>query len=216
MKTVLSILFCSLVFSTICQSFHFEDTNTTLIKNVSQSPAHWYIEIFSDSQTDVVLRWKAHFQNIPSAWQISLDTQDNMTEHIQHTDSSDFTLFGSPEFPQKLIIGAVLENTPGNGTVFFDIYNPSNISEFQTISYHFIIAELGLNELTNEDFIRFENGFILTKDKQDAEFNSYDLSGKLIQSQIKPYFDISTIKKKEMQLLEIKQGHKHVIIKLIK
>lgn len=138
------LLFLLLLFSTgftKAQIFSIPDTSAVLIKTTNQSPAHWYIEVISNLQVDTNLRWIAHFSNIPSQWGINFD--DGTTAHpvVNDLDSADFVLAPTTQFPLKLIIGAMLNNTPGHGIVYFDIFDPDNRTEIQTISYEFIITQ---------------------------------------------------------------------------
>ncbi len=129
------------------QVFHFQNTTTTLELTTQQTPAHWYIEIFNDVGVDTTLRWKSNFVNIPAAWSVQLDVQTGIFLNIQSGDSADFLLKDSMLFPQKLIIGAWLNNTPTVGSVFFDIYDPYTPGSTITIEYHFIITPpLGTGE----------------------------------------------------------------------
>lgn len=143
MKFSLSFLLCFCLNVALGQSFYFIENETTLIKTVEQSPAHWYIEIYSNEIVDTTLRWKAHFDNVPVEWTISLDDQNSYHADINDLDSADFTLYSNLTFPQKLIIGAETNNTPATATVWFEIYNPFVPTERDTIYYHFIISEVG-------------------------------------------------------------------------
>lgn len=139
------VLFIGYVFFSLGvngQSFYFIDHETTLIKTVAQSPAHWYIEIYSNEIVDTTLRWKAHFDNVPIEWNISFDDQNNYYAAVNDVDSADFTLFSNLTIPQKLIIGAETNNTPATATVWFEIYDPASSEYRDSIYYHFIISEV--------------------------------------------------------------------------
>ena len=167
-------------FLSFAQSFHIDDTSVVLIKNTSQSPAHWYIEILSDLTVDTTLRWQTTFSNIPPDWEINFDTQSTNHPIIQDGDSADFTLLSGLGFPQKLIIGAMLNNTPGNGIVYFDIYNPNAPSFKQTISYEFIVSSLGINELIEEGFIQILNDILYFENGKATSIEFFTLSGQLV------------------------------------
>lgn len=163
---LLGILVClnNLVFG---QVFHFNDTSAVLIKTTNQSPAHWYLEIISDLQVDTNLRWVSHFSTIPSQWVISFDDGTYSDNSIADLDSADFLLTPTGSFPLKLIIGATLNNTPGHGIVYFDIFDPDNRSIKQTISYEFIITEqgAGLEELAQSTWYSIQhNKAVISED----------------------------------------------------
>lgn len=122
------------------QVFHFQNTTATIIKTTAQSPAHWYLEIYNDIGIDTTLRWKADISNVPAAWTITFDDENNFYNNLQTGDSADFTLYDSLQFPQKLIIGAFTNNVPATGSVFIDVYDPANPSAAVTIEYLFIIT----------------------------------------------------------------------------
>ena len=162
------------------QVFHFDDTTTTIIKTTAQSPAHWYIEIFNDIGVDTTLRWKTHFENIPPQWNINFETQGGYFDPVFDGDSADFILHDSLDFPQKLIIGAATANTPGNGSVFFDIYDPYNPTVVVTIEYHFIITSVGTEELTTDPILKILPGFIEFYSMKPGKFLIASLSGQVV------------------------------------
>jgi len=188
MKKIFTIAFLAISSLVIGQNFHVTNPTTTLVKTTDQSPAHWYIEVYNDVNPDsLLLRWKASFSNIPSAWQINLDDQDNYTTDINDGDSSDFYLHADLSFPQKLIIGAVLNNTTGVGSVFFDLYEPSNPSTVVQIEYHFIVTQgtLGIVELSDDSWLtQKENIFIFNDDAIGHQLTIYSTEGKTLFSGI--------------------------------
>lgn len=145
-KLFLIPLFILLSCVTSAQVFHFDQDSTALIKNVNQSPAHWYLEIFNDVGVDTTLRWKCHFVNIPAQWNANFDDQDNFHPTVNDGDSSDFTLYSGLSLPQKLIIGAAFNGTPGVGSYLFDIYDPYTPQDVTEIEYHYIVGQAGLGE----------------------------------------------------------------------
>jgi len=136
----LILTLCHIHFS-FGQIFHFDEDSTVLIKDVSQSPAHWYLEIFNDIGIDTTLRWKCHYSNVPAQWNANFDDQNMFYPTVLSGDSADFILYSGLSFPQKLIIGVTLNGTPGIGTYYFDIYNPETPDQFVTIQYHFIVSQ---------------------------------------------------------------------------
>lgn len=144
-------LFFLILISTISfgQAFHFDYHSRTLIKTTNQSPAHWYIEIFNDSGVDTTLRWKSRFVDVPIEWNMSLDDQNVYHSNLQDNDSADFTLYSGLAIPQKLIIGATLNDTPGDGYVYFDVYDPNDPANFETIFFRFIITEETASQIEN-------------------------------------------------------------------
>lgn len=146
------------------QVFHFDQDSTALIKNVNQSPAHWYLEIFNDAGIDTTLRWKCHFLNIPAQWNGNFDDQNNFYSTLNDGDSADFTLYSGLAFPQKLIIGAAFNGTPGVGSYLFDIYDPYTPADITTIEYHYIVGQADLNEIGSGQWVR-RNGEILMFDE---------------------------------------------------
>ena len=128
------------------QAFHFDLTERILIKTVVQSPAHWYLEIYNDVAIDTTLRWKTSFSNIPAQWDINFDDQNTNHVFVQSGDSADFTLYAGPVDPQKLIIGAEFNGISGEGSTFFDVYDPEDLSTSVTIRFKFIVSPLGITE----------------------------------------------------------------------
>lgn len=173
----------SLSFSGLTQIFYFEDTETTLTKETNQSPVHWYVEIFSNIQLDSVLRWKADFVNIPNEWNINFDCQSMSFPTVGHNDSADFVFWSEPEFPQKLIIGAMLNDTPGNGSVYFDVYDPYNREEVERIAFHFFISLSANASLFASDLssvISLENGVMHNISTTHLSCSIFDSEGKTI------------------------------------
>ncbi len=176
----LLILLCS--FQAKSQIFSFSDTSALLVKNTNQSPAHWYLEITNNCGVDTTMRWKTHFENIPAEWMINFDSQNQNWPTVMDGDSSDFVMTVSPDFPQKLIIGAMLNNTPGHGVVYFDIYDPANRTEVQTISYEFIVSLAGLTALEELPWLAIKNGKLFITDGIPTQVDLFDLNSKLISS----------------------------------
>ncbi len=166
------------------QIFSFEDTSTVIIKTTNQSPAHWYLEITNEIGTDSTLRWVTHFENIPVEWEINFDCQNQNWPVVLDGDSSDFVMGVYPDFPQKLIIGAVLNNTPGHGVIYFDIFDPANRSEMQTISYEYIVGIAGLNALEELPWLELKNDKIIITDNIPTRIEIFDLNGKLIAEEL--------------------------------
>ncbi len=211
------LLFVSLVWGQLSfgQAFHFEDTCTTLIKNTNQSPAHWYLEIFNDVGVDSTLRWKAHFENVPVEWNINFDSQSENWPTVLDGDSSDFTLFVSPDFPQKLIIGAMLNNTPGHGTVFFDIFDPDFPSYQQTICYEFIISAVGLDELQSVPFASFKGNVIEITNGKETTMDVYALNGqRLLHQTGNTTFTLGGCSSQPV-LIYLKQDNKQYVIRTL-
>lgn len=151
------------------QVFYFNTTSTTLVKDVSQSPAHWYIEIYSNLSIDTTLRWKASFSNIPVDWVINFDTQSTFHSPVYDGDSADFTLFSGLTFPQKLIIGAEFNGVVGSGSVFFDIYDPNTPLEVVTIEYRFIATNsAGLEEVGETSKIFIKDGILVVPESMEG------------------------------------------------
>ena len=212
-KLLLFLSLCWTSFS-FAQTFHFEDTCTTLIKTTSQSPAHWYIEIFNDTGVDTMLRWKAYFEEIPAEWNINFDVQTQSWPTVNDGDSADFVLQPTAEFPQKLIIGAMLNDTPGNGTVFFDMYDPDFPSVRQTICYEFIVTSVvGLDELQEIPFIRSSENAILVTNGQETTLEAYALNGqRLVRQTSSDRFDLSGMSSQTV-LLHLRQNGKRYIVR---
>lgn len=190
MKFLSAVCILFMSFNSEAQCFHFDQTYTVLVKTTDQSPAHWYFEIFNDALVDTTLRWKTTFDaNLPPQWVINFDDQDAYHSPIQDGDSSDFALFGNPTFPQKLIIGAVLNNTPGNASVYFDIYDPADPSYMVTIQYRFVVSmgsgTWNVSEMPGDDEWFSQNGrhFEFKDLYLGKEILLFDSAGKQIHSE---------------------------------
>lgn len=218
MKIALIILVFFLGFRSLGQVFHVSDTSALIVKTTNQSPAHWYIEVFSDITIDTSLRWKAtHFDNIPPEWEILMDDQSASYSNVQVGDSADFDLPANQPFARKLIIGAILNGTPGHGICYFDVYDPDNLSFVQTISYEFIVTNPvnGIMELSDDSFLLYEDGFFKVRDGQEADFKIYDLSGKLVlENKLINKFEISDLPSDQLYLIKVSLKGKEAIIKI--
>jgi len=180
-------LLALLIFSNCCfgQSFHFNDTSTTLIKTTDQSPAHWYIEIFNDVGIDTNIRWKANLQNIQTGWEISFDDQNSFYPSVLDNDSNDFVMYSGLAFPQKLIIGNTLNGVSGSGSVYFDIYDPNDPSNVTTIEYEFIVskAPTGVEESDPfSDYTLADNLLSFRPKYNGAEYRIYTINGALLST----------------------------------
>lgn len=168
----------------IGQVFHFINTSTTLDVTTENSPAHWYIEIVSDISTDTTLRWKSHWTNLPSQWQISFDDQSNIYPDVHDGDSADFTLFANSSAYQKLVIGNILNDQPGRNTLYFDIYDPNSPQDVTTISYVFKVAgsTTGIDDSKSQgEWVYFANNAIHCSDGFiDDSFQLYSLTGSML------------------------------------
>lgn len=217
MKTVFALLFvvlgCGLVQA---QAFHVVDTSAVLIKNTNQSPAHWYIEVITDSNVDTNLRWKAHFANIPAAWGINFDDQDNYYPVVLDGDSADFTLFANLGYPQKLIIGAMLNNTPGNGIAYFDLYDPDAPGFVQTISYEFIVSAAGLDELLASAPVTMLNNVLYVNDGKIGSIQIYDQQGKCLKNEKGQKFSLNEMPDLQTIYLVLQIGDSNWIVDWVK
>lgn len=194
---VLLFLSCN-PFIGLSQIFYFDITETTLTKTTDQSPAHWYIEVFSNLQEDSVLRWKSEFVNIPTEWNINLDCQSISFPVVNDNDSADFTLMTAPLFPQKLIIGAMLNDVPGNGSVFFDIYDPNNPDIKERIAFHFIISQGATNSIEAPvlpSIISYQKGILTNVSSKDLMCQVYDAQGRevFVTKQFDEEIDLSKL-----------------------
>ena len=195
--------------------FHFDDTITTLIKNTNQSPAHWYLEIYSDCEVDTTLRWKASFVNIPNQWNINFDDQTTFHTTINDGDSADFLLETGLPFPEKLIIGAAFNYYPGVGSILFDIYDPYNPSELVTIEYHYIVGQNALTDLEeNLAYTRKGDVFMFNEDLLGAEISIVSLDGKIISQHSidDPMLNLEDLNQ-GFYFIQIQHGLKNYVIK---
>lgn len=219
MKIQLFLGFVLCFLQASAQVFHVDDTSALLIKTTSQSPAHWYIEVISDLSVDTSLRWKAvDFQNVPSEWEISMDDQTNSYSDVQVGDSADFDFPANQTFPKKLIIGAMLNGTPGHGICYFDIYDPDNASVRQTISYEFIVTQAtnSLPDLPEDSFVKFADGYLWVTNDRCANFSVYDSNGGLIlENKLINKFNIDLLPKNQLSIIQVILEDKIIILKII-
>jgi hypothetical protein len=205
-------------FYSLGQVFHVADTSALIVKTTNQSPAHWYIEVFSDLSVDTSLRWKAtHFDNVPLQWEILMDDQTNSYSNVQVGDSADFELLANQAFAKKLIIGAILNGTPGHGICYFDIYDPENPSFVQTISYEFIVTSStnGLSSLNEDSFLEWKNGFVKVKDGREAVFEVIDLAGeRIITNELTNQFNCLNLPKNQLFFIKVRLDSNEAIIKI--
>lgn len=172
------------------QLFYFNNTETTLDKETLHSPIHWYLNIYSNSELDTCLRWKSSLINIPSDWEVNLDCQTSSYFNITDGDSADFKLLneqelveGSDTVFQKLIVSVFLNDTPGKGSVIFDIYDPENPSEIEEIKFHFIVSlsdNLGEENINLEHLIYLENGVLKNTAGHEINCSVYNLQGRVL------------------------------------
>jgi hypothetical protein len=200
------------------QVFHVSDSSALLVKTTSQSPAHWYIEVFSDCPVDTMLRWKAtHFDNIPPEWEISMDDQTASHSNVEVGDSADFDLPANQPFARKLIIGAMLNGTPGHGICYFDLYDPANPSRIQTISYEFIVtpATNSIAAIGKEDsFLEWKAGMLKVKDEKEAAFEVFDGLGKLVKKELTNQLNVFDLPKNQLLFIKVLLDNRCAIIKV--
>lgn len=218
MRKALFLITSLISFQSLGQTFHISDTSALIVKTTSQSPAHWYIEVFSDFSVDTNLRWKAtHFDNIPIEWEILMDDQTNSYSNVQVGDSADFELLANQPFANKLIIGAFLNGTPGHGICYFDVYDPENPSFVQAISYEFIVTSStnGLSDLNESSFLEWGDGFLKVKDGRDANFEVVDLAGRtILKNELTNTFKYSMLPKNQVLMIKVTLDNKNVIVKI--
>jgi hypothetical protein len=217
MKTLLAFCFVMLGYGAVkAQAFHVVDTSALLIKNTDQSPAHWYIEVMTDSNVDTTLRWKAHFSNIPAAWEINFDDQDNYYPIVVDGDSADFTLFANLGYPQKLIISAILNNTPGHGIVYFDVYDPDAPSFVQTVSFEFIISAVGLDELLAVAPVTMHDLELTTTDGKIGKLQVYDQQGRCLMNEKGDHFSLENLPSGQAVYLVLQIGDSNWVVDWVK
>lgn len=186
MKLIFSFLFIISFSSTFGQTFGFPITSRTLVKTTDQSPAHWYLEVMNNYGSDTTLRWKTTFVNVPPEWDITFDDQNTFYNPIMNGDSADFTLYGGLTIPQKLIIGAVLNETVAHAFVYFDVYDPENPSVVKTIYFEFVVTEstASIEQVNKDDqWYSVSNGKLYIAPAYSNERVSvYSSDGRLIKS----------------------------------
>lgn len=217
-KSILTLISIFLFFQGFSQDFYFNNKEFTLIKTTNQSPAHWYIEIFSNSTTDQTLRWKAIFTQVPTEWTISFDDQTVYHTLVEDQDSADFTLSPNSEVTHKLIIGAKLNNTEGNGTVAFEIYNPLDLNFKDTIEFHFIVSNsLGIPMIDDTKIYSLDDGVLKITNSKDAALTVYDEQGKIIKMIANfQVFDLKSILQNQTYFFQLKQDKAVYFFKLRK
>ena len=189
--TIISIFIACFYKNNACaQIFYFENTETTLDKETNNSPLHWYIEIHTTLQEDTTLRWKSTFDNIPTEWNVNIDCQTENYFDISDGDSADFVLSKEQDlinnndtFPQKMIISVFLNDTPGKGTVLFDVFDPENPSETEQIKFHFLISlspNASISESELKDLISIKNGVLKNKSSQKVKCGVFDVQGRTL------------------------------------
>ena len=201
------------------QTFSFVNNSTTLIKTTDQSPAHWYIEIINDLNIDTTLRWKSIFEDVPTQWQITFDDQTMFHTDVSHGDSADFALPISGTFPQKLIIGAMLNNTPANAIVHFEIYDPYAPTVKDTISFIFFISQgsANLNELINNGIVFLDANMLSLSGDKKSDFLVYDATGKIVSTTKDSHrLDLNSLPKSQALFLQFSVGLKTYVVKIIR
>lgn len=216
MKRLILLAFLSVSTLLNAQIFHVDIDSAVLYKNTDQSPAHWYIEIFNDAGVDTMLRWKAHFNNVPSQWVITFEDQTAFHNPVLDGDSADFAFPVTGTFPQKLIIGAFTNNTPDDATVYFEIYDPYAPQFRDTIYFIFHITQgtNSLYDLEQAEIIKFSENNILIINDVLTDFNVLDASGRLVlEANQTSNLDVSALKGNEMYFFEIIQGKNRYLVK---
>lgn len=201
------------------QIFSFVNNSATLIKTTDQSPAHWYIEIVNDLNIDTALRWKSIFEDVPTQWQITFDDQTTFHTDVNHGDSADFALPISGTFPQKLIIGAMLNNTPANATVYFEIYDPFAPMVKDTISFIFYVSQgsANLNELLKEGIVFLDGNMLFLSGEDKSDFLVYDAIGKIVNTTKDTHrLDMNSLPQNQALFLQFTAGMKTYVVKMIR
>lgn len=218
MKLFQSILFISTVLLSLkanSQDFYFNNKETTLIKSVNQTPAHWYIEIYSNLSIEKTLKWKAIFDNIPNEWTVNFDDQTQNHLPVHHGDESNFTLFYGLDFPQKLIIGADFNGVALNGTISFEISDPAT-NDKDTIHFHFIVNPLSVEFLEDNQVFRIEKQVIKVMNHKNTTLNIVDSQGRVVQQmQAIDEFDLSLLTKGVLYFVQLIQSDDSYLFKLI-
>ena len=184
MKKAFFLVFLGVSLGLQAQVFQINDTIVYLNNPVDASPAHWYTEIYNLVSVDTTLRWKAEIRpSFPQEWQITFDDQTQFYNPVNHNDSADFTLHDSLSFPQKLIIGNILNERTGRDTVRIHVYEPGKWSEKQTIYWVFNISgKVGLDNQNPPQKPMVRAGYLIIPEKGDLIL--YTLSGeKVLESQ---------------------------------
>lgn len=184
MNKILTFIFVLLGTSGFSQLYTIANPHFVFHKTTEQSPAHWYIELTSTISVDTTLRWVSHFTNIPPQWSINFDDGTVNYNVIDDLDSGEFVLqpLAVTTFPLKLIIGAMTNDTPGHGSVFFDIFNPVDRSDFQTIQFEFIItpSTSGITESIESEWYHVTQNKVEVLD-ENSIISVYDTQGKLVK-----------------------------------
>ncbi len=217
--SLLSIFLIFLANFSKAQTFSFVNNSTTLIKTTDQSPAHWYIEIVNDLNIDTALRWKSIFEDVPTQWQITFDDQTTFHTDVNHGDSADFALPISGTFPQKLIIGAMLNNTPASATIHFEVYDPFAPSVKDTISFIFYVSQgsANLNELQKEGIVYLDGNMLFLLGGEKSDFLVYDAAGKLVSKTKDDHrLDMNSLPQNRALFLQFSVGMKTYVVKISK
>lgn len=218
MKKWIVVLFCfAYSWHADAQVFHFVENEYTFNKTTDNSPVHWYFEIFNDAGVDTVLRWKTHFNTIPSQWIVNFDDQTNSLNSIHDGDSADFVLQSGLSFPQKLIIGVNTANTVGNGSIEFEIYDPNAPTFRDTIIFYFNISQgtAGLLEGSVKNGYVLENQQIRLVNGESADFRVLNAVGQITVNQKNTtVFDVSNLPKNEVHFIQIFNGKKRYFFKI--
>lgn len=211
-------LFCTGLLYTVAQDFTFVNTSTVLNKSVIQSPAHWYLECTNHTDRVLNLRWKAHLISIPSAWDIQMNDQTNNVVNIQDGDESDFDLEIFDVMPMKMVISAVLNNTIGNGTASFDVWDPLVPNYVQTINYIFNISPhiLDVEELESSNFFYLSNGKLKSTNGEVLTVSVYNALGQVIfEATDVLEVNLLDFEKDSMKIVNIAQGNSVYQLKLL-
>lgn len=219
-KSIIFLIFLILSQLSYGQSFYFQNKSFTFHRTTDHSPLHWYLSIFSNQETDINLRWKIIDYTVPSEWDLIFNDENEIYNQIQLGDSSDFILFSNLDIPQKLIINAILNNKPGKGVVSFEISNPLNSIEKDTIHYYFFVTEGTLiveNNSSLNSFIEIANNSIKILNGIDTQFEIYNEVGQLLISHSSDTsIDLSELKENNLYFINLKQENKSYNLKIYK
>ncbi len=220
MKKIIFLFFLILTQLSYGQSFSFQNKSFTFHRTTNHSPLHWYLSIFSNQETDINLRWKIIDYTVPSEWDLIFNDENEIYSEIGLGDSADFVLFSNLEIPQKLIINAILNDEPGKGVVSFEIFNPLNSVEKDTIHYYFFVTEGTLiveNNSSLNSFIEIANNSIKILNGIDTQFEIYNEVGQLlIRNSSDTSIDLEKLKENNLYFINLKQENRSYNVKIHK
>jgi len=190
------------------QNFTISDTVVEISNVTNNGPAHWYTEISNTTNAPLTIIWEATQTQGPGNWEFSLAPPDGQLYNIAVVDSSSFSLSANSPYPEKVLLSAAPNGSPGYGKAVIVFYQEQYPNQSVSVTFYVTIAPNPMNvEEVHKTTVKIWQTPSRVVWKALLPYRVYDLTGRLLDKGTRNFIPITELSAGIYLLVLNQDGH---------